>query len=447
MLLRRPLLVSAALFLSRPVVRSSRAYSAPRVTTRVRPGDPDWPSPSEWGALRDLVDGNLIVPQSPLSSCSQSLTGAACEQFFEELKNPYYIGDNPALTQTCGWVDAWTAQPSAYVVAARNAAHVAMAVNFARAKNLRLVVRGGGHSYLGTSTAPDSLMIWTRAMNDIVLHDAFVPQGCESAVAPTPSVSVGAGAIWMHTYGAVTTGGGRYVQGGGCGTVGVAGLVQGGGFGTYSKRFGTAGSSLLEAEVVTADGATRVVNACHDPDLFWALKGGGGGSFGAVTRMTLRTWDLPSSFGAVSTMITARSDAAYRRLLGRFVAFYTDALFNSHWGELAKLFPRNRLEINMNFQGLGTDQVRALWAPFLDGVMADYELTATPAQTTAGPGRYRWNGDALSRFAPGSVMFDDRPGAPKENFYWSGNSAEAGHVIYGFESVCRCCWQRDNRKD
>ncbi len=150
-------------------------------------------------------------------------------------------------------------------------------------------IRGGGHSYLGTSNAPDSLLIWTRRMNDITLHDAFVAQGCAGREAPQPAVTVGAGAIWMHTYNAVTTKGGRYVQGGGCGTVGVAGLVQGGGFGSYSKFYGTAGAALLEAEIVTADGEVRIANACTHADLFWALKGGGGGSFGVVTRLTLRT--------------------------------------------------------------------------------------------------------------------------------------------------------------
>jgi hypothetical protein len=62
------------------------------------------------------------------------------------------------------------AQPSAYAVAARETADIVAAVNFARDNNLRLVVKGGGHSYLGTSNAPDSLLIWTRAMNDITLH-------------------------------------------------------------------------------------------------------------------------------------------------------------------------------------------------------------------------------------------------------------------------------------
>jgi FAD/FMN-containing dehydrogenase len=102
------------------------------------------------------------------------------------------------------------------------------------------------------------------------------------------AVTVGAGAIWMHVYNEVTTRGGRYVQGGGCLTIGVAGFVQVGGFGSFSKNYGTA-VNLPEAEIVTADGAVRIANACTNADLFWALKGGGGGSFGVVTRITFRT--------------------------------------------------------------------------------------------------------------------------------------------------------------
>ena len=100
-------------------------------------------------------------------------------------------------------------------------------------------------------------------MNTISLHGDFTPQGCAARQPPQPAVTLGPGVIWMHAYNTVTTKGGRYVQGGGCGTVGVAGLVQGGGFGTYSKQFGTAGASLLEAEIVTAGwGGRRAAHPC-----------------------------------------------------------------------------------------------------------------------------------------------------------------------------------------
>ena len=119
----------------------------------------------------------------------------------------------------------------------------------------------------------------------------------------------------MQAYDAVTTKGGKYVQGGGCTTVGVAGLTQSGGFGSFSKHYGLAAAGLLEAEVVTADGKIRIANACTNSDLFWALKGGGGGSFGVVSKLTLRMHDLPEFLGGAIFTIKASSDDAYRRLI------------------------------------------------------------------------------------------------------------------------------------
>src|SRR5206468_4723408 len=142
-------------------------------------------------------------------------------ELFAALKNPYFLGDTVELTQTLGWVDAWTSMPSAYAVSAQTTADVVAAVNFAREHRLRLVVKGGGHSYQGTSNAADSLLVWTRRMHDITMHETFVPQGCKGRHAPQRAVTLGSGAIWMQAYEAVTTKGGAYVQGGGCTTVGV----------------------------------------------------------------------------------------------------------------------------------------------------------------------------------------------------------------------------------
>src|SRR4029434_2221717 len=101
--------------------------------------------------------------------------------------------------------------------------------------------------------------------------------------------------------------------GGGCTTVGVAGLIQSGGFGSFSKNYGLAAAALLGAEVGTADVAVRIANACTHPDLFWGIKGGGGGSLGVVTRVTVRTRELPEYFGAVSGIIQAKADEDYRQ--------------------------------------------------------------------------------------------------------------------------------------
>ena len=245
---RRSLIKRAAAAAVMPVLPGlvgSAASSPTNPFRRLRPSDPDWPNAANWAKLNGEVRGRLIKVASPFEICRGVPEASACRELFRELKNPYFIGDQVNLTQTMGWVDAWTSQPSVYAVAVETTQDVVAAVNFARDKNLRLVVKGGGHSYLGTSNAPNSLLIWTRRMVAMTLHDDFVGEGCVGREAPQPAVTVGAGAIWGHTYNKVTTEGGRYVQGGGCLTVGVAGLVQAGGFGSFSKNFGTAAAGLL----------------------------------------------------------------------------------------------------------------------------------------------------------------------------------------------------------
>ena len=403
----------------------------PRLLRRVRPGDPAWPNLATWDALKHQLGGRLRKLQSPFAPDAPAV---ARTEALEQLKNPFYLGDQPALTQTSGWADAWISRPSTYAVAAESAADIVAAVTFARDHHLRLVVKGGGHSYQGTSDAPDSLLIWTRRMNQIQMHDAFVPKGCD--VAAQPAVSVGAGAMWIDAYDAVTTQGGRYVQGGGCTTVGVAGLVQSGGFGSFSKNYGTAAAGLIEAEVVTADGQVCIANACSHPELFWGLKGGGGGSLGVVTRLTLRTRDLPETFGAAFGAIKASSDTAFRALIAQAMSFYRSDLFNPHWGEQMVFQSDNTLRISMVFQGLSQAQAQQVWAPFLAWVRARKDCTfAREIAIIALPARHFWDADFFRQHAPQFIVEDKRPGAPRKHFVWAGDQGQVGWFLHGFRSA------------
>ena len=169
---RRSLLTGAAVLGAQALVLPLKrvwalADAHQPIRRRVRPGDPQWPSAAAWDQLNTDVGGNLIKALPLLDACVRDAGSAGCKEVIANLRNPLYIGDQPSGTQVSGWVDAWQPVASAYVVAARNAADVAAAVNFARKNNLRLVVKGGGHSYQGTSNAPDSLLVWTRKMNRV----------------------------------------------------------------------------------------------------------------------------------------------------------------------------------------------------------------------------------------------------------------------------------------
>jgi FAD/FMN-containing dehydrogenase len=373
---------------------------------------------------------------SPLANCTREANGALCESALRDLQNPFFIQDQAGGTQSAGWIDGWMSAPSVYAVVPETAAEVAAAINFAREKNLRLVVKGGAHSYLGQSNAPDSLMIWTRRLDSLALHDDFVPQGCAGRIKPQPAVSVGSGAKFIQLYDFVTTRHGRYVQGGGCTSVGVGGHVQTGGFGSFSKYGGLVAASLLEAEIVTADGAVRIVNACHHPDLFLALKGGGAG-FGVTTRLTLATRDLPERFGFVGQTIAASSDSGFRRLVDALLRCAKDTLINPHWGEQVTLTPDNTIEIAMVFQGLSDTKVRAAWAPFHDWMAANRKDIArvSEPQIISMPARHWWDLAYRKQHLPQSIIIDGRPGAAPGRFWWSGNASEVGIFLSGYESA------------
>ncbi|MGH6878279.1 MAG: FAD-dependent oxidoreductase [Rhizomicrobium sp.] len=431
-MLRRDFLktTAAAAVLQGISLKGLRAFAAG--FRRARPSDAAWPKAASWRKLSDAVGGNLIKVQSLLAPCEADAKSAACSDVLKNLRNPFYLGDQPGGTEVSGWWNAWIPAPRAYAVHARNASDVAAGVNFARENNLRLVVKGTGHSYLGTSNAPDSLLIWTRGMNKVVLHNAFVGQGCEGKIASEPAVTAEAGAVWIDLYTAVTTKAGRYVQGGGCTDVGVAGLVQSGGFGSFSKAFGTAASGLLEAEIVTADGEIRIANACTNPDLFWALKGGGGGSWGVVTKLTLRTHDLPSHFGSAWGTIKAKSDDAFRKLIARFIGVYAAHLINPHWGEQILIHPDNSFEISMVCQGLDTPRMQAVWRPFQNWVASQADLTVIDklGARAVPSAQHWWDVEGNPSMTP-----DTRAGAPNYHGWWKGDQDEVGMFLHGYESL------------
>jgi FAD/FMN-containing dehydrogenase len=153
-------------------------------------------------------------------------------------------------------------------------ADVQKTVRWARKHGVRIVPRSGGHSYGGYSTTSGVIVDVSR------LHAISVTTSGRAAV--------GAGAQLLDVYTALAARG-RMIPGGTCPTVGIGGLAQGGGIGLSGRKYGLTSDNLLEATVVLADGSVAVANAQQHQDLFWALRGGGGGNFGIVTRFVFRT--------------------------------------------------------------------------------------------------------------------------------------------------------------
>ncbi len=390
----------------------------------ITPKDPKWPSKQEWQQLSSEVDGNLI-----------EITPATKTATKEDLSNPYYITNQAGATQTSGWHGAWDTAPSAYGITAQETKHLVAAVNFAKKHDIRLVIKSGGHSYQGTSNAPDSLLVWMKDMNDIKINKKFVCQGCEGKEDPRKAVVIETGARWLPVYDKIMGNSNLYVQGGGCATVAVGGLISSGGFGSFSKMYGLAAAGLLEAEIVTADGKVLTVNPYQNSDLFWAIKGGGGGSFGIISKVTLRTQELPNYFGSANVTIKANSDESYKKLINSFLTFYKNDLMNEKWGESVMFKKDNSVAITMVFAGLSTEEAQNVWKEFLDKISAQSkEFTITERYFNAQPANRFFNIDYRLDKMSKSVASDTRENASKRNVFWKGNQGEVGIYLYGYDS-------------
>jgi len=166
----------------------------------------------------------------------------------------------------------------ALIAQCRGTADIVDAVRFARTQSLEVAVRGGGHSVAGRATIDGGLMI-----------DLSPMKGVHVDVRARTARAQG-GVIW-NEFNRETQLHGLATTGGVVSTTGIAGLTLGGGIGYLSRRFGLTVDNLLAADVVLADGSFVTASQDSHPDLFWALRGGGG-NFGVVTSFTFRTHDI-----------------------------------------------------------------------------------------------------------------------------------------------------------
>ncbi len=205
-----------------------------------------WPDEDAWERLRHSLAGPLFRPSDP---------------GYPEAKQGFFTLYDDRF-------------PAAVAGAAR-VEDVQRCVEFAAARGLPIAARCGGHSYPGYSTVDGGLVVELSRMADV-------------RVRPDGSAVVGAGAR-LSDVTAVLAAAGRVLPAGTCGTVGVTGLALGGGIGVLDRKYGLTCDHLVAARVVTADGCVRTASATSEPDLYWALRGGGGGNFGIVTEFTFRT--------------------------------------------------------------------------------------------------------------------------------------------------------------
>jgi len=203
------------------------------------------PAASDWQNLATSLTGSLVLPASANYGEERVIFNAIFDDIY----------------------------PQAVVLCA-SAADVSQALAFAQQFKLPLAARSGRHSYAGYSTT-SGIVIDVGNMNAITVAGSIA--------------TIGAGAKLVDIYSQLGAQG-LSIPSGSCPTIGIAGITQGGGIGVVDRAYGLTCDSLLSAQIVTADGTLLSCDASNNSDLFWALRGGGGGNFGIVTSFTFQTF-------------------------------------------------------------------------------------------------------------------------------------------------------------
>ena len=308
------------------------ASSAAPPSCRCLPSDACWAA-VPWAQLNASVGGRLVVSRDtdPMLPCALDVNSSACAAALAASDDEFALtAAADGFTRT-GLFNVWNVSEtqSAYAVLAQSESDVVEAVTFAAANNLRLTVKGTGHGWFHGSSAAGALMVVTHFRKAIDFLPDFSPSGCGAA--PVPAVRVQSGVQFNELYAAAADAG-RFVVGGTCDSVGVGGCWLGGCHGTFSKLYSSAAANLLEVRVVLANGSLVVANACSSPDLFYALRGGGGGTFGIVTEFVARTHAPPQFVGLGSLTITATGEDAFVEAMTALLLNYSLAALAPPYG-------------------------------------------------------------------------------------------------------------------
>ena len=168
---------------------------------------------------------------------------------------------------------------------------IVLALDISRSAKMPLVIKNTGHDWKGRSSAPDSIGLWMHNFRlpsiEMVLDNKFKPLGCPDQQPEEMAVRFGAGEQFAALYDFVDHHG-LAVLGGTCPTVGVAGWLHGGGHSPLTPWYGMGVDNVLQVTVITPDTGLQIANEYQNSDLFFAVRGGGGGTFGVVTEIVYK---------------------------------------------------------------------------------------------------------------------------------------------------------------
>ncbi|KAF4836133.1 FAD-linked oxidoreductase hmp9 [Colletotrichum siamense] len=323
-------------------LHAASAVAATNASCKCAPGDACWPSPSTWDAFNTSISGKLIATKPVAVSCypGPDYNPSACASVQQNWFTASWQSANPVgldypLNITCPPPSSAAANSTAtgsctlgtnppFAVNVTSTDDIVAALRFARENNLRVVVKSTGHDVLGRSDGLGGLEIWLRYFrNGIDFQPAYASStGCDATPWTGSAMKLGGAYMWGESYAAARENNVVVVGGGSSTVCSTGGWMQGGGHGPASHTFGLGADQVLEAEVVLANGTLLTANACQNQDLFYAIRGGGPGTYGVVVSTTIKAY--PQLKATVQNLQIAAKDGASRdTFLDALTTLYT----------------------------------------------------------------------------------------------------------------------------
>ncbi|OAL47121.1 FAD/FMN-containing protein [Pyrenochaeta sp. DS3sAY3a] len=293
--------------------------------------DACWPTVDEWNDFNSSVNGRLLSSRPTAYVChGTEYNNALCEIAKANWTSSDWRVAQPGgysailweLGQDQCFIDSAVSDPcqqglvADYTVNASSIDDIQKAVRWASKKNLLFTVKNTGHDHLGRSSGKGAFAIWTHHLKGRTWHDSFVPRGARKNEIGVPAVTLHAGEQWLDIYRDADQQK-RIVVGGSARTVGAAGgWFTGGGHSAWSYFYGLGVDNVLEVDIVTASGETKTLNQYTNTDHFWAIRGGGGNSWGIITSITYKTHPVPTHIKVVAAQFNTTSATVRREVLG-----------------------------------------------------------------------------------------------------------------------------------
>ncbi|KAI0595166.1 hypothetical protein F4775DRAFT_383507 [Biscogniauxia sp. FL1348] len=203
----------------------------------------------------------------------------------------------------------------AYYVEVHEAADIGAAFAFAKAHGTPLAVKNSGHDYMTRNSGKGALALWVHGLNSLKFHEDFVPEGCAQSQSANAgralTAGTGASSADVTAFAAAHN---STVVAGYAPTIAVSGgWMLGGGHSVLSPAYGLGADRVVQFKIITPDGVLRVANKCQHVDLFWAMRGGGGGTFGVVLEATHRVEPTgPVAVSSITLPSNITADVAMR---------------------------------------------------------------------------------------------------------------------------------------